>query len=88
MGMVSNSNNLYFVCLWTVVFICCYKNHRFRVNESMLNIEPLVSILAAVILLGESLVLSQTLGVAVILVALILASATQQGFSFFKKKNR
>ena len=54
----------------------------------MLNIEPLVSILAAVILLGESLVLSQTLGVAVILVALILASATQQGFSFFKKKNK
>ena len=54
----------------------------------MLNIEPLVSILAAVILLGESLVLSQTLGVAVILVALVLASATQQGFSFFKKKNR
>jgi drug/metabolite transporter (DMT)-like permease len=54
----------------------------------MLNIEPLVSILAAVILLGESLVLSQTLGVTVILVALVLASATQQGFSFFKKKNR
>jgi drug/metabolite transporter (DMT)-like permease len=54
----------------------------------MLNIEPLVSILAAVILLGESLVLSQTLGVAVILVALVLASATQQGFSFFKMKNR
>ncbi len=54
----------------------------------MLNIEPLVSILAAVILLGESLVLSQTLGVAVILVALVLASATQQGFSFFKKINR
>jgi len=53
----------------------------------MLNIEPLVSILAAVILLGESLVLSQTLGVAVILVALVLASATQQGFSIFKKKN-
>ena len=54
----------------------------------MLNIEPLVSILAAVNLLGESLMLSQTLGVAVILVALVLASATQQGFSFFKKKNR
>jgi len=54
----------------------------------MLNIEPLVSILAAVILLGESLELSQTLGVAVILLALILASATQQRFSFFKKKNR
>ena len=54
----------------------------------MLNFEPLVSILAAVILLGESLALSQTLGVAVILVALILASATQQRFSFFKKKNR
>ena len=54
----------------------------------MLNIEPLVSILAAVILLGESLVLSQTLGVALILVALVLASATQQGFSIFKKKNR
>ena len=54
----------------------------------ILNIEPLVSILAAVILLGESLVLSQTLGVAVILVALLLASATQQGFSFIKKKNR
>ena len=54
----------------------------------MLNIEPLVSILAAVILLGESLVLSQTLGVAVILGALVLASATQQGFSFFKKINR
>lgn len=51
----------------------------------MLNIEPLVSILAAVILLGESLVLSQTMGVAVILVALVLASATHQGFSFFKK---
>ena len=54
----------------------------------MLNIEPLVSILAAVSLLGERLVLTQTLGVAVILVALILASATQQGFSIFKKKNR
>jgi len=54
----------------------------------MVNIEPLVSILAAAILLGESLVLSQTLGVAVILVALVLASATQQGFSLFKKINR
>ena len=54
----------------------------------MLNIEPLVSILAAVILLGESLVLSQTLGVAVILVALVLANTTQQRFSFFKKENR
>ena len=54
----------------------------------MLNIEPLVSILAAVSLLGERLVLTQTLGVAVILVALVLASATQQGFSIFKKKNR
>ena len=54
----------------------------------MLNIEPLVSIFAAVILLGESLLLSQAMGVAIILVALVLASATQQGFSFFKKKNR
>ena len=54
----------------------------------MLNIEPVVSILAAVILLGESLGLSQTLGVAVILVALVLANATQQRFSFFKKNNR
>jgi hypothetical protein len=33
-------------------------------------------------------VLSQTMGVAVILVALVLASATQQGFSIFKNKNR
>ena len=54
----------------------------------MLNIEPVVSILAAVILLGESLGLSQTLGVSVLLVALLLASATQQRFSFLKKKNR
>ena len=54
----------------------------------MLNIEPVVSILAAVILLGESLGLSQTLGVSVILVALLLASATQLRFSFFKNKNR
>ena len=51
----------------------------------LLNIEPLVSILSAVILLGESLMLSQTLGVAIILVALLLASATQQGFSIFNK---
>ena len=54
----------------------------------MLNIEPLVSILAAIILLGENLVLHHTMGVTVILVALVLASATQQGFSFFKKINR
>ncbi|MBT4628613.1 MAG: EamA family transporter, partial [Deltaproteobacteria bacterium] len=54
----------------------------------MLNIEPVVSILAAVILLGESLLLSQAMGVAIILVALLLASATQLRFSFFKNKNR
>ena len=54
----------------------------------MLNIEPLVSILAAIILLGESLVLSQTMGVVVILVALILASTNQQVFSVFKKEKR
>ena len=89
MGMVRNSNNLYFVCLWTVEFICAATKTIGSVQTSLMqNIEPLVSILAAVILLGESLVLSQTLGVAVILVALVLASATQQGFSFFKMKNR
>ena len=51
----------------------------------MLNIEPLISILAAIILLGESLALSQSMGVAVILVALLLAGTNKQVFSLFKK---
>ena len=40
----------------------------------ILNIEPLVSIGAAILLLGENLVFSQSLGVAVIFLALILPS--------------
>lgn len=40
----------------------------------ILNIEPLVSIGAAIFLLGENLVFSQSIGVAVILLALILPS--------------
>ena len=53
----------------------------------MLNIEPLVSIAAAILLLGESLILSQTLGVAVILAALLLATNTSHRFNFSVKNN-
>ena len=53
----------------------------------ILNIEPLVSIGAAIMLLGENLVYSQSLGVAVILFALILPSVPLGRLSFKSSKN-
>ena len=53
----------------------------------ILNIEPLVSIGAAILLLGENLVFSQSLGVAVILLALILPSVPLGRLSFKSSKN-
>ena len=53
----------------------------------ILNIEPLVSIGAAIFLLGENLVFSQSLGVAVILLALILPSVPLGRLSFKSSKN-
>ena len=53
----------------------------------ILNIEPLVSIGAAIMLLGENLVFSQSLGVAVILLALILPSVPLGRLSFKSSKN-
>mgnify|MGYP001204188918 CR=1 FL=1 len=40
----------------------------------MLNIEPIITISSAIVLLGEKLLLSQILGVAIILTALFLAN--------------
>tara|TARA_B100000686_G_C16208128_1_gene674023 strand:- start:43 stop:387 length:345 start_codon:yes stop_codon:yes gene_type:complete len=40
----------------------------------MLNIEPIITIYSAIILLGEKLLFSQILGVAIILIALFLAN--------------
>ena len=53
----------------------------------ILNIEPLVSIGAAILLLGENLVFSQSLGVAVILLALILPSVPLGRLGFKSSKN-
>jgi len=53
----------------------------------ILNIEPLVSIGAAILLLGENLVFSQSLGVAVILLALILPSVPSGRLGFNSSKN-
>ncbi|MEE2600633.1 MAG: DMT family transporter [SAR324 cluster bacterium] len=53
----------------------------------VLNIEPLVSIGAAILLLGENLVFSQSLGVAVILLALILPSVPSGRLGFNSSKN-
>ena len=53
----------------------------------ILNIEPLVSIGAAIFLLGENLLFSQSLGVAVILLALILPSVPLGRLSFKSSKN-
>ena len=53
----------------------------------VLNIEPLVSIGAAIFLLGENLVFSQSLGVAVILLALILPSVPSGRLGFNSSKN-
>jgi len=54
----------------------------------MLNIEPLISILAAIILLGERLVLFQYMGVVIIFVALVMTSTHRQVFIYFKKVKR
>ncbi|MEC9069033.1 MAG: DMT family transporter [SAR324 cluster bacterium] len=53
----------------------------------VLNIEPLVSIGAAILLLGENLEFSQSLGVAVILLALILPSVPSGRLGFNSSKN-
>ena len=53
----------------------------------ILNIEPLVSIGAAILLLGENLVFSQSLGIAVILLALILPSVPLGRLGFKSSKN-
>ena len=53
----------------------------------ILNIEPLVSIGAAIFLLGENLLFSQSLGVAVILLALILPSVPLGRLGFKSSKN-
>ena len=54
----------------------------------MLNIEPLISILAAIILLGERLVLFQYMGVVIIFVALIMTSTRHKVFFYFKQVKR
>ena len=53
----------------------------------MLNLEPLISIGAAVILLGESLKLSQSLGVLLVITALLLASDATRKFGFASNNN-
>jgi len=54
----------------------------------MLNIEPLISILAAIILLGERLVLFQYMGVVIIFVALIMTGTRHKVFFYFKQVKR
>ena len=54
----------------------------------MLNLEPFVSIGAAVLLLGEHLELTQSLGVLVVIIALFLASDAPRKFSFATKNNQ
>jgi drug/metabolite transporter (DMT)-like permease len=48
----------------------------------MLNLEPFVSIGAAMLMLGERLELSQSLGVLVLIIALFLASDLTRKFNF------
>ena len=54
----------------------------------MLNIEPLVTIATAFLLLGERLILSQSIGVAVILMALFMTSSESSKFSLFINNNK
>ena len=50
------------------------KNIGSEQTSVMLNIEPIVTISSAIIILGERLFFSQTLGIFIILTALFLAS--------------
>ena len=54
----------------------------------MLNIEPLVTITTAILLLGERLILSQSIGVTMILMALFMASWKSSKFSLFRNNNK
>ncbi len=54
----------------------------------MLNIEPLVTIATAFLLLGERLILSQYIGVAVILIALFMTSSESSKFVLFINNNK
>ena len=54
----------------------------------MLNIEPLVTIATAILLLGERLILSQSIGVAVILIALFMTSSESSKFFLFINNNK
>jgi drug/metabolite transporter (DMT)-like permease len=51
----------------------------------MLNLEPFISIGAAMLLLGERLQLSQSLGVLVVISALFMASGLTRKFSISSK---
>ena len=53
----------------------------------MLNLEPFVSIGAAMVLLGECLELSQSVGVLVVISALFMASDAANRFSVAAKNN-
>ena len=62
------------------------KNIGSAQTSIMLNIEPIVTISSAIILLGERLFFSQILGVLVILTALFLANFELNAFRNLKKK--
>jgi len=51
----------------------------------MLNLEPFISISAAMLLLGERLELSQSLGALVVIIGLFLASDLTRKFSINSK---
>ncbi len=77
------------VCfLFTIgqLFLFAGTNHTGSAQASLiLNVEPLVSIGAAIMLLGERLAISQSIGAAVVITALFLASDTPK--KMFAKKN-
>ena len=54
----------------------------------MLNIEPIITITTAIILLGERLLLSQILGTFVILIALFMSSFELNNFKLLNIKKK
>jgi len=64
------------------------KNIGASQTSVMLNIEPIVTIVTAILLLGESLILTQIFGVTVILISLFMASFELRTFKIFTNKNK
>ena len=70
--MDRNRSSMFTVYNWTVL-LTGTKHSGSAQASLILNVEPLISIVAAIILLGEQLAMPQYIGVAVVITALFLA---------------